>query len=90
MGKGDSYRPVNRERFGENFEALFGKNKLNVWESPDDKEGGTEGTGDRTEQSHQPTPRGAARPVQDDPKDNSLVEEAGSNSKTNDLGGEAE
>lgn len=27
-GKGDSYRPVNRKRYEENFERIFGRKKV--------------------------------------------------------------
>lgn len=36
MGKGDHTRPssVSKEEYDANFEAVFGKKKLNVWENP--------------------------------------------------------
>lgn len=50
MGKGDNYRPVDKEKFDANFERVFGKKKLNIWEGPPLKEesDGVQGdTGDR-------------------------------------------
>ena len=29
-GKGDKYRPVDREKYRENYEKIFGKKKTNV------------------------------------------------------------
>jgi hypothetical protein len=39
MGKGDNYRKVDKVKFDESFERVFGKKKLNVWDSPPGKEG---------------------------------------------------
>lgn len=36
-GKGDSYRPVNKKKYDEVHERVFGKKKLNIW--PRDSEG---------------------------------------------------
>lgn len=40
MSKGDNRRPssVSKEEYDENFEALFGKKKLNIWENPDESD----------------------------------------------------
>jgi hypothetical protein len=52
MGKGDNPRPVDKSRYDNNFEAIFGEKKLNVWEDADDErhETGTEGPGEEAEQ----------------------------------------
>lgn len=43
MGKGDNYRPVDKEKYDESFERVFGKKKLNVWEDAPPKDGTVEG-----------------------------------------------
>ncbi len=45
MAKGDSKRPssIPREEYEENFKAIFGEKKLNLWEDKDDDLGTGEG-----------------------------------------------
>lgn len=41
MGKGDWYRPVDRDRYADNYDRIFGSKKLNVWEDKDEVPGDT-------------------------------------------------
>ena len=38
MSKGSWRRPCDKRRFDENFEDIFGKKKLNVWDNPSSEE----------------------------------------------------
>lgn len=35
MGKGDSYRPVNRDRFNDNYDRIFGEQQAPASEAPE-------------------------------------------------------
>ena len=39
MGKGDNRRPssIPKAEYDENFESIFGKKKLNIWEDKDEE-----------------------------------------------------
>ena len=53
MGKGDTLRPVDKEKYDANFERVFGTRKPTVWENPPRFTDGGElisGTGDAVEQ----------------------------------------
>jgi len=41
-GKGDSYRDVNKKKYDENFDRIFGKKPLNIMKEKEDEE--TEGS----------------------------------------------
>jgi hypothetical protein len=46
MGKGDHYRPVDKKKFNENFESIFGPRKIKTWNpGEDDEVGGEQGNG---------------------------------------------
>ena len=34
-GKGSTYRPVDEVKWSKNYEAIFGKKKIKLWESPE-------------------------------------------------------
>lgn len=38
MGKGDNYRPVDKEKFDANFERVFGKRQIKTWNPDEDEE----------------------------------------------------
>lgn len=38
MGKGDWYRPVDKKKFDENYEAMFGKREIKTWNPDEDEE----------------------------------------------------
>lgn len=39
MSKGDWTRPVNKEKYDESFEAIFGRKELKTWDPEADVEG---------------------------------------------------
>ena len=49
-GKGDRFRQVNQDKYGQNYESIFGQYKINNW-NLDDEEDSTDNEENENEQS---------------------------------------
>ena len=75
MGKGDNRRPssIPKEEYDENFESVFGKKKLNIWEDKDADLGTGEGDSSGSGPDHNVSGESTGRP---DPATEESLEEA--------------
>ena len=64
MGKGDNRRPssIPKEEYDENFESVFGKKKLNIWEDKDADLGTGEGDSSGSGPDHNVSGESTGRP----------------------------
>lgn len=64
MGKGDNRRPssIPKAEYDENFESIFGKKKLNIWEYKDADLGTGEGDSSGSGQDHNVSSESTGRP----------------------------
>ena len=75
MGKGDNRRPssIPKAEYDENFESIFGKKKLNIWEDKNADLGTGEGDSSGSGQDHNVSGESTGRP---DPATEQPLEEA--------------